>query len=44
MIILQSYKYVDFPVELIRIKISNSLRVYSKTFDAALARSLKNIL
>lgn len=32
MILLQSYQYVDFPVDVTKIKICNSLRVISKKF------------
>lgn len=32
MILIQSYKYIEFPADLTRIKICNSLRVFSKIF------------
>lgn len=34
MILLESYKFVDFPADLIRIKVANSLRVFCKRFDS----------
>lgn len=33
MILLESYKFMNFPVDLIRIKVANSLRVFCKKFD-----------
>ncbi len=33
MILLQSYEYVDFPVDVTKIKISNGLRVICKKFE-----------
>lgn len=44
MILLESYKYMAFPVDLIRIKVSNSLRIFSKKFDMELAECFVRIL
>ena len=43
MILLQSYQYIDFPPDLTRIKICNSLRVFSKKFEKDLAVWLNNV-
>ena len=32
MILLQSYRYIEFPADLTRIKVCNSLRVFVKKF------------
>ena len=44
MILLQSYRFIEFPGDLIRIKVSNALRVFSKRFDQELAECLKEVL
>lgn len=44
MILLQSYRFINFPADLTRIKISNSIRVFSKRFDAELAACLNAVL
>jgi len=35
---------MNFPVDLIRIKVSNSLRIFCKKFDTDLTECLKKIL
>ena len=44
MILLQSYRFVDFPGDLTRIKVSNSLRVFSKKFEQELVVCLSRII
>lgn len=44
MILLESYKFIDFGANLIRIKISNSLRVFNKKFDFELATCINKVL
>lgn len=44
MIVIQSYKYIDFPQDLTRIKISNSLRIFLKKFDQELVKCLRGIM
>lgn len=44
MILLESYKFIDFPADLIRIKISNSLRIFNKKFDVELAGCINKVL
>lgn len=44
MILLESYRFIDFPVDLIRIKVANSLRIFCKRFDTELAECLGRII
>ena len=41
MILLQSYEYLDFPVEVTRIKLTNGLRVVAKRFEKELVKHIK---
>ncbi len=41
MILLQSYEYVDFPVDVTKIKISNGLRVICRKFEKDLISHVK---
>lgn len=44
MILIESYRYIDFPADLIRIKVTNSLRIFCKRFDTELGECLSRIL
>ena len=44
MILLQSYEYVDFPVDVTKIKISNGLRVVCRKFQKELISHVKKEL
>jgi len=41
MILLQSYQYVDFPVDVTKIKLSNGLRVVCRKFEKDLMSHIR---
>ncbi len=44
MILLQSYKYVNFSPEVTKIKICNSLRIFAKRFEKELLSYLNQVV
>ena len=44
MILLQSYKYVDFSPEVTKIKVCNTLRLFAKRFERELLAYLNGVV
>lgn len=44
MILLQSYQYIMFTPEVIKIKVCNALRKYAKTFERELLNYLNKVV
>lgn len=44
MIILESYRYIDFSIEQGRVKISNFLKLFFKIYENELGKYLKKVI